>query len=127
MTSLLRRCWPDTVASRAILILVAALLAFHVLGYWAFRVGVESFASAGRDGSLAERIVSIKRAIASLPDGAERDRVAHDLSSASLDVHWSKVSLVLGNAPTTERTRALEARLIPSPQGGRGLSGTHDA
>lgn len=111
MTSLLRRCWPDTVASRAILILVAALLAFHVLGYWAFRVGVESFASAGRDGSLAERIVSIKRAIASLPDGAERDRVAHDLSSASLDVHWSKVSLVLGNAPTTERTRALEARL----------------
>ena len=111
MTSLLRRCWPDTVASRAILILVAALLAFHVLGYWAFRVSVESFASAGRDGSLAERIVSIKRAIASLPDAAERDRVAHDLSSASLEVHWSKVSLVLGSAPATERTRALEARL----------------
>ena len=111
MTRLLGRFWPDTVASRAILILVAALLAFHLLGYWAFRVGVESFASAGRDGSLAERIVSIKRAIASLPDGAERDRVAHDLSSASLDVHWSKVSLVLGNAPATERTRALEARL----------------
>ncbi|WP_336810697.1 ATP-binding protein [Bosea sp. MMO-172] len=111
MTRLFGRFWPDTVASRAILILVAALLAFHLLGYWAFRVGVESFASAGRDGSLAERIVSIKRAIASLPDGAERDRVAHDLSSASLDVHWSKVSLVLGNAPATERTRALEARL----------------
>lgn len=105
------RFWPDTVASRAILILVAALLAFHMLGYWAFRVGVENFASAGRDGSLAERIVSIKRAIASLPDGAERDRVAHDLSSASLEVHWSKVSLVLGNVPATERTREMEARL----------------
>ncbi len=105
------RLWPDTVASRAILILVAALLAFHLLGYWAFRVGVESFASAGRDGSLAERIVSIKRAIASLPDGAERDRVAHDLSSASLEVHWSKVSLVLGTVPVTERTRQMEARL----------------
>lgn len=111
MTRLLGRFWPDTVASRAILILVAALLAFHMLGYWAFRVGVESFASAGRDGSLAERIVSIKRAIASLADAAERDRVAHDLSSASLDVHWSKVSLVLGSAPANERTRALEARL----------------
>ncbi|BCB17826.1 ATP-binding protein [Bosea sp. ANAM02] len=105
------RLWPDTVASRAILILFAALLAFHLLGYWAFRVGVESFASAGRDGSLAERIVSIKRAIASIPDGAERDRVAHDLSSASLEVHWSKVSLVLGNVPATERTRRMEARL----------------
>lgn len=108
---LLKRFWPDTVASRAILILFAALLAFHLLGYWAFRVGVESFASAGRDSGLAERIVSIKRAIASLPDGAERDRVAHDLSSASLEVHWSKVSLVLGRAPATERTRAMEERL----------------
>ncbi len=111
MTRLLGRFWPDTVASRAILILFAALLAFHLLGYWAFRVGVESFASAGRDGSLAERIVSIKRAIASIPDGAERDRVAHDLSSASLEVHWSKVSLVLGTVPATERTRLMEAHL----------------
>ena len=111
MTRLPGRFWPDTVASRAILILVAALLAFHVLGYWAFRVGVENFASAGRDGGLAERIVSIKRAIASIPDGAERDRVAHDLSSASLEVHWSKVSLVLGNVPATERTREMEERL----------------
>ncbi len=51
MTRLLGRFWPDTVASRAILILVAALLAFHLLGYWAFRVGLESFASAGRGGS----------------------------------------------------------------------------
>ena len=111
MTRLPGRFWPDTVASRAILILVAALLAFHVLGYWAFRVGVENFASAGRDGGLAERIVSIKRAIASIPDGVERDRVAHDLSSASLEVHWSKVSLVLGNVPATERTREMEERL----------------
>uniref|UniRef100_A0A9E7ZKR0 histidine kinase n=1 Tax=Bosea sp. NBC_00436 TaxID=2969620 RepID=A0A9E7ZKR0_9HYPH len=111
MTRLLGRFWPDTVASRAILILVAALLAFHLLGYWAFRVGGESFASAGRDGSLAERIVSIKRAIASLPAGEERDRVAHDLSSASLEVHWSRLSLVFGSAPATERTRAMTARL----------------
>lgn len=111
MTNLAKRLWPDTVASRAILILVAALLAFHLLGYWAYRVGVENLATAGQDRGLAERIVSIKRAIASLPQAPERDRVAHDLSSASLEVHWSKVSLVLGTAPMTERTRAMEARL----------------
>lgn len=105
------RLFPDTVASRAILILVAALFAFHFLGYWANRVGVESLATAARDRGLAERIVSIKRAIASLPAAPERDRVAHDLSSASLEVHWSKVSLVLGSAPMTERTRAMETRL----------------
>jgi signal transduction histidine kinase len=106
-----KRLWPDTVASRAILILVAALLAFHLLGYWAYRVGVENLATASQDRGLAERIVSIKRAIARLPQAPERDRVAHDLSSASLEVHWSKVSLVLGTAPMTERTQAMEARL----------------
>ena len=67
MTNLAKRLWPDTVASRAILILVAALLAFHLLGYWAYRVGVENLATANQDRGLAERIVSIKRAIASLP------------------------------------------------------------
>ncbi|MCP4564105.1 MAG: hypothetical protein GY873_37715 [Bosea sp.] len=49
------------------LILVAALLAFHLVGYWAYRVGVESLASAQRGPSLAERIVSIKLPIAAFP------------------------------------------------------------
>lgn len=111
MTHLLRLRWPDTVAGRAILILVAALLAFHFVGYWAYRVSVESLANVQRDKALAERIVSIKRAIAGNTNDAERDRVAHDLSSASLEVHWSKVSLVLGTAPTTERTKEMASRL----------------
>ncbi len=111
MTLPLRRLVPDTVASRAILILIVALLAFHLVGYWAYRVGVESMAAAQRDQALAERIVSIKRAIAGIPLEPERDRAAHDLSSASLEVHWGKVSLVLGSAPATARTSDMEARL----------------
>lgn len=108
---LVERLWPDTVAGRAILILVAALLAFHFVGFWAYRVSVESLANVQRDKALAERIVSIKRAIAGNANDAERDRVAHDLSSASLEVHWSKVSLVLGTAPATERTKEMASRL----------------
>jgi signal transduction histidine kinase len=111
MIRALQRGFPDTVAGRAILILVASLVAFHLVGYWAYRVGVESLASAQRDRGLAERIVSIKRAIAGIPQEPERDRAAHDLTSASLEVHWSKVSLVLGTAPTTTRTAAMEAKL----------------
>jgi len=111
MTRILKRGFPDTVASRAILILVAALVALHLVGYWAYRVGVDSLATAQRDRGLAERIVSIKRAIAGIPHEPERDRAAHDLSSASLEVHWSKVSLVLGTAPVTERTAAMAAKL----------------
>ncbi len=111
MMQFLRPRWPDTVAGRAILILVAALLAFHFAGYWAYRVSVESLANVQRYKALAERIVSIKRAIAGNANDAERDRVAHDLSSASLEVHWSKVSLVLGTVPATERTKEMAARL----------------
>jgi len=111
LKKLIAGLWPDTVASRAIMVLVAALLAFHLLGFWAYRVGVESLATAARDRGLAEHIVSIKRAIANAPAGQERDRAAHDLSSASLEVHWSKVSLVLGTAPMTGRTTTMEARL----------------
>jgi signal transduction histidine kinase len=111
MTRILKRGFPDTVASRAILILVAALVALHLVGYWAYSVGVDSLATAQRDRGLAERIVSIKRAIAGIPQEPERDRAAHDLSSASLEVHWSKVSLVLGTAPVTERTAAMAAKL----------------
>ncbi|KFC63734.1 Periplasmic sensor signal transduction histidine kinase [Bosea sp. LC85] len=111
MSRSFRPRWPDTVAGRAILILVAALLAFHFAGYWAYRVSVDSMANVQRDKALAERIVTIKRAIAGNVQDAERDRVAHDLSSASLEVHWSKVSLVLGTAPRTERTQAMAVRL----------------
>ena len=111
MKKLAAALWPDTVASRAILVLVVALLAFHFLGFWVYRFGVEGLATAARDRGLAEHIVSIKRAIAGAPAGQERDRVAHDLSSASLEVHWSKLSLVLGTAPRTERTTKMEARL----------------
>jgi signal transduction histidine kinase len=105
------RFLPDTVVTRSVAILIAALLAVHVIGYWAYRVGLDSVAGSAQDRALAERIVSIKRAVASMADTAERDRTAHALSSASLEVHWSRISLVLNTTPLTERAAATAARL----------------
>jgi signal transduction histidine kinase len=105
------RLLPDTVVTRAVVILVAALLAVHVLGWWAYRVGATAVAEHAQDRALAERLVSIKRAVANIPDPSERDRAAHALSSSSLEVHWSKISLVLANAPLTERAKATAERL----------------
>jgi len=102
---------PDTIVVRAVLILVGALIAMSLVGYWVYRVGAEGLATNARDRGLAERIVSIKRAISAIPDEVERDKAAHALATASLEVHWSKVSLVLNNAPVTERSRAMEDRL----------------
>ena len=107
----LRRFIPDTVVTRAIAILVLALVAVHVLGYWAYHAGTTAVAESTRDKALAERLVSIKRAVASIPDPVERDRTAHALSSSSLEVHWSRISLVLANAPLTERVAATAQRL----------------
>jgi signal transduction histidine kinase len=105
------RWLPDTIVARAVLILVGALIAMSLVGYWVYRVGAEGLATNARDRGLAERIVSIKRAISAIPDEVERDKAAHALATASLEVHWSKVSLVLNNAPVTERSRAMEDRL----------------
>ena len=102
---------PDTIIGRAAVILAGALFALHILGFWAYRTGVEGLATNARDAGLAERIVSIKRAIASTEKDDERDKAAHALATASLDVHWSKVSLVLGSAPPSDRALAMEARL----------------
>ncbi|MGL4240861.1 MAG: ATP-binding protein, partial [Beijerinckiaceae bacterium] len=107
----MKRLVPDTVVTRAVAILVAALVAVHLMGYWAYRVGVSAVAESARDRALAERLVSIKRAVANIPDPSERDRAAHALSSSSLEVHWSRISLVLANAPLTDRARTTAERL----------------
>ncbi|KAF0227409.1 MAG: integral membrane sensor signal transduction histidine [Beijerinckiaceae bacterium] len=105
------RWLPDTIVVRAVMILAGALISMSLVGYWVYRVGAEGLATTARDKGLAERIVSIKRAVTAIPDEIERDKAAHALATASLEVHWSKVSLVLGNAPVTVRSRAMEARL----------------
>lgn len=105
------RAYPDTIMARAALILTGALLTITVLGYFVYKTAAESLATNARDAGLAERIVSIKRAVANIPSNEERDRAAHALATASLDVHWSKVSLILGNISPSERARAMEARL----------------
>lgn len=116
MKAMLRRLLPDTVASRAILVLIAALLGFHALGYWAWRVGADTLTASASDRALAARMLSISRAIAGVSGDAERSRVAHDLSDASLEAHWSRAGLSLdaGTADkgtVNERAMMMAARL----------------
>jgi len=102
---------PQTVLGRAGIVLLGALLALVFIGYWAFRQGIEDVAVSLRERTLAERLVSIQRTIQSIESEDDRDRTAHGLSSTSLEVHWSKVSLVLGNASPTIESTAVEKRL----------------
>ncbi len=111
LTTIFKRLVPDSVVTRSVAILVAALLAVHLAGYWAYQTGATAIADDARDRALAERLVSIKRAVSNIPNPVERDKAAHALSSSSLEVHWSQISLVIGNTPLTERAKATADRL----------------
>lgn len=102
---------PQTVLGRAGTVLLGALMALVIIGYWAFRQGIEDVAVSLRERTLAERLISIQRTIQSIESEDERDRTAHGLSSTSLEVHWSKVSLVMGNATPTTESAAIERRI----------------
>lgn len=86
-------------------ILVIALIASHVVGYWSYRVGFDTITAAARDRDLAERVVSIKRVIGSIPVYGERERTAHALSSTRLNVHWGQVNLAKESKPLTDRAQ----------------------
>ena len=75
---------PQTVLGRAGIVLLGALLALVIIGYWAFRQGIEDVAISLRERTLAERLVSIQRTIQSIESEEDRDRTAHGLSSTSL-------------------------------------------
>ena len=88
------RWLPDTIVVRAVLILAGALLAMSLVGYWVYRVGAEGLATTARDKGLAERIVSIKRAVSAIPDEIERDKAAvlESLSAIAVDATGARLA-----------------------------------
>lgn len=99
----LRRLLPDTLGGRIVLMLFIGLMAFHVGSLWLHQIGTEAVLGTTREVQLAERLVAAKRAVAERPS-EERDRTAHALSTASLDMHWTL-------APTVQPVHAAGARI----------------
>jgi signal transduction histidine kinase len=93
---------PQTLAGRTIAVLLVGLGLFHLWSIWIYQVGIENLLGSTRDQQLAERLVSVKRAIAALPRD-DREQTAHALSTATMEIHWSPLSLV--NPPSVESER----------------------
>ncbi len=104
------RLWPDTLAGRTTLVLLAGLIAFHLCSLWFYTAGVELAVGLTRDRQVAERLASVKHVLAELP-ADERDRAAHSLSSSSLEVHWGPEPTVKRDGEENERLRVLRGRL----------------
>lgn len=83
----------DSIGLRVVLLLLVSLSLFHICSLYIYQAGFRSAAVSARDEQLAERLVSIKKAIISRPK-SEREVAAHSLSTAALDIHWSERSLV---------------------------------
>jgi Signal transduction histidine kinase len=109
-----RRVLPDTLAGRTILILVVGLGLFHLWSIWIYRIGTENLLGSDHDHGLAERVVAATRAIETVP-AAEREKTAHALSAADLEIHWSPVNLVSGMsaAPAATLLRQRLQQLAP--------------
>ena len=105
------RLLPDTIAGRTIAVLLAGLALFHLASIWVYRIGINSEVDLTNEARLAERLFTIKRAIAGLPAG-EREQTAHSLSGGPLEVHWSKVQLTVDTTAIDNRVSGLRQRLV---------------
>ena len=101
---------PQTLAGRTIAVLLVGLGLFHLWSIWIYQVGIENLLGSTRDQQLAERLVSVERAIAALPRG-DREQTAHALSTATMEIHWSTLSLANPPSGESERTSPLRKRL----------------
>jgi hypothetical protein len=109
---------PDTIAGRTIAVLLVGFLVFHAISICAYQIGVDSEVDLTNEIRLAERLFTIKRALASLPP-TEREKTAHSLSGGPIEVHWSNVPLTVENTRftcrRTQRDQRADRRSAPCP------------
>jgi signal transduction histidine kinase len=100
----------DTIQTRTVIVLLIGLGLFHMLSLWSYQAGLRSEIDLTNESRLAERLVSIKRAVLALPV-AERDQIAHSLSGGPIEVHWSATELTTVGVPGDAGLAALRGRL----------------
>ncbi len=105
------RLLPDTIAGRTVAVLLIGLIVFQAVSICAYQIGLDSEVDLTNEARLAERLVTIKRALAGLPP-TDREKTAHSLSGGPLEVHWSAVPLTVDSGHAVDRTEGLRRRLL---------------
>ena len=116
------RFLPDTITSRTVAVLLIGLIAFHAVSICAYQIGLDNEVDLTNEVRLAERLITIKRALAGLPS-TDREKTAHSLSGGPLEVHWSAVPLTVASGHAVEKTEGLRRRLhaLAPEMGSNGL------
>lgn len=105
----MRRFLPQSLAART---LATLTIGFAVL--FAAMVGIHDVllrhaVERGTEELLAQRLATILDAVASAPEG-DRDRIAHALSRADLEVHWRRDAAPTPEHPSREEWPTVAAR-----------------
>ncbi len=102
--------WPDTLAARVVLVLLAGLTLFHLGSIWLHQIGTDAALDTTQEEQLAEQIAAAARAISAQP-ADRRAGLAHALSTANLDLRWTAEPVLPAAPHNDHRIASLEARL----------------
>jgi len=108
------RLLPASIAGRFLTLLFASILILHLGSIGLYHLGLEAELDVTNEQRLAERLVSVKRAIAH--EALEkREDLAHALSGGPLEIHWSDKAEVPPAGVDGERTSLKEKLLAADP------------
>ena len=105
----------DTLAARVLLVSLLGITLFHVLSLWTYERTLERELTQAQDAQLAERLISIKRSVAAVPD-VQREALAHDLSGGPIQAHWSHSRGAAAGGPGADEWRKLSSLIIARSQ-----------
>lgn len=89
--------WPRRLGGRAVLLILAVVMALHLGSAFVHREEAIEAGDAVAASQVAGRLVTAARAIAAL-EPAARDQAAHTLSSGTLALHWEATPAVTGTS-----------------------------
>lgn len=99
-----------TVVARVILVSLLGITLVHVLSLWMYQRALDQELSRAHEARLAERLISIKRSVALVPR-EQRETLAHDLYSGSIEAHWNLNRGAVAGGPGVETWSGLSDQI----------------
>lgn len=105
------KLFPTSIAGQFLTLLFASLLVLHLGSIGLYHLGLEAELDVTNEQRLAERLASVKRAIAQ-EASARREELAHALSGGPLEIHWSERRTAPQRTGTAIDFTSLEQKLM---------------
>ncbi len=101
----------DTLVARTTIVLILGIATVQIVGLQTYRASLSADLSEATERRLADRLLTIKRTLAGLPEELRED-AAHDLSSGAIEAHWSKDERAVEADSVNPMWTDLQARLV---------------